>query len=248
MSRVEPPKENRARTLTRNYLEYLANCTVFASALVPLYKVSHPSEISQLVENWREDVSEAINDHETKLQQLQEMLHPKLNISETAISIAMWIAGISEDGLTYHIYDIDDIISEFAELDDYVVKEGIAELDDIGLVDCISPLSGNGAIRPQYPLFWAFDEPALGYRTIADATALGNAVLNQTNNSTSSEKLFLSTNWELRRFNPALAYLLTCVDERRRSQENQAKYPVRSFIVLDSDRGRIRRFVHHNEL
>lgn len=160
----------------------------------------------------------------------------------------MWIAGISKDGLTYHIYDVDDIISKFPELDDYIVKEGIAELEDIGLVECISPLSGNGAIRPRYPLFWAFDEPALGYQTVDDATALGEAVLNQTGNSISAETLLLSMNWDMRRFNPALAYLLNFVDERRRSQENQAKYPARSFIVLDSDRGRIRRFVQHNDL
>lgn len=247
MPRVEPPKENKAKSLARNYFEYLANCTVVGSALVPLYRVTHPSEISQMIEAWREDVSQAINDHETQIQKLEERLQPKLTISEGAISIAMWLASISEDGLTHHIYEVDDIISKFSDLKEYILKESVGELEDIGLIERLPVLSGNGAIRPTYSLFWAFDEPALGYRTVDDARALGEAVLGQTGHSISSDRLIQEMNWDLRRFNPALAYLLDYVDERRHSKENQAKYPTRSFFVFDSDRGRIRRFVQSNQ-
>lgn len=56
------------------------------------------------------------------------------------------------------------------------------------------------------------------------------------------EELHKETGWPLRRFNPAFAYLISQIEERRVLKGGTNEYPARGFYLNDQDRVELHRF------
>jgi hypothetical protein len=79
-----------------------------------------------------------------------------------------------------------------------------------------------------------------GTNPIEDAIGLIERVLEGPENIRASQ-LHVGSGLPLRRFNPALAFVLGHIDERRVSQVWDNDYPARSFLVVAEDRVALRR-------
>jgi len=55
-------------------------------------------------------------------------------------------------------------------------------------------------------------------------------------------ELHEATGWSLRRFNPAFAYMLSQIDDRRVLKGGTDEYPARGFFLTDGDRVDLSRF------
>ena len=58
---IEAPEPDKSKTATRAIAEALAQATPVTAGLARLYQYTHPSEFEQEVQQWRRDISDAVN-------------------------------------------------------------------------------------------------------------------------------------------------------------------------------------------
>ncbi len=242
MSEIQVPQGDPKRQLTRAVAEWLAGTNPVTGLLTSIYRVTHPSELDQMIDQWRKDISAKVIDNAAAIRRLEDLLRPRLQMSELAVAVGVWLARNSPDGLPHETTEVDDLASEFPDEAPSTVRESVTELEDMDFVKWSKALSGNGFVNPTYKLFFSFDGPALGYRTLDDAVTIAETVLSMEQGCITAESVEESLGWERRRFNPALAKVLTYIDPMRVSKEIQAEYPAKRFLLMDEDRFRIRRF------
>ncbi len=78
---IDTPEPDRSKTATRAIAEALAQLTPITAGLARLYQFTYPSEFEQQVQQWRKDISQAVNE-------ISQQLSPRLTISETSLEIA----------------------------------------------------------------------------------------------------------------------------------------------------------------
>jgi hypothetical protein len=87
-----------------------------------------------------------------------------------------------------------------------------------------------------------FDPEVTHTDPVADAAQLASLAL-QGNNQISVPQLHQQSGWEKRRFNPALAVMLSYVDNQHVSQTLQPDYPTTHFFLDATDRVELKRFI-----
>lgn len=206
---IQPPKENIDRTLWRAVAEAATQFTPVTAALARLYQTTHPSQFQKDVERWHEGASDAINDHETRLQTLEARHQPKFLMSAEASALAVWIAETSEYGLEDPI-GFDAIIAAFPYVPKRDLEDAAAELSAFGLA-ATSAAIGHPVriVRPLCPLFALFDPLVKGRSPQDDAATLAAKALELDNGSVPT--LMTALEWDVRRLNPAVMLMKSVI-------------------------------------
>ena len=168
----------------------------------------------------------------------------KLQIGELgplAVRIGLWTSARSEKGFDDFIRE-DDLMEAFpdANIDDLAFA--VAELAKDGYLTT-TPLISNRLPRmfTTTELFIAFDPHTVGSDPASDVVAIVELALAETN-TVGVEELHSATDWPLRRFNPAFAYMVTQIDDRRVLSSGTDDYPARGILLIDEDKVDLKRF------
>jgi hypothetical protein len=78
-------------------------------------------------------------------------------------------------------------------------------------------------------------DPALDVVTLVDMALVRT-------NTVAADELHKATGWSLRRFNPAFAYMVSQLDDRRVLKGGTNEYAARGFYLIDSDKVDLHRF------
>ena len=101
--------------------------------------------------------------------------------------------------------------------------------------------TGLPRMRATAELYITFDPLAVKTDPAADVVLLVDWALAR-QNMVSVAELHESSGWLLRRFNPALAYMLSQVEDRHVLKGGTSEYPARGFHLTDGDRVALSRF------
>jgi len=237
---IETPVENIPRALWRAAFEGAAGFTPVTSALARLYQVTYPTKFSEDLKAWREEVSNAANDHEARLAML-EARRPKLLLSAEAAALASWLAQVSPAGMDDPV-DCVTLVSAFPDATPRELQDAAAELEMYGLAT-VSRALGHPLrqIIPSYELYALFDPVVLGSSPQNDAVALARAALDL--DSGDARELEAHLGWPRRRFNPAFALVLTLVHQARIRQVIQPDYPRMGFLMAADERVRFKALI-----
>lgn len=241
-SMIKAPEEMPRWAAGRAIAEALAQATPATAFLARLYQFTHPSEMEQAVATWRDEVSDQLNNHEKIIQLLEHKIAPRLQISEIALELALWLSQNSESGLTDPV-QYETILSATNCKDKQAMAEACHELEHLGLLK-ISAAIGHPILRlrPTYELFWAFDPITIDTDPTADAAHIAQMMIDDADFG-NIPTLDSALQWSLRRLNPAIARLMLLVADGRTRKEIQNKYPTMGFLVNAEDRFHLKRFV-----
>jgi len=167
-----------------------------------------------------------------------------LGLSELAFRNCGWLADHSGRGLTDPI-DGSAMLPYFEGVPIQDLQDAIAELEIDGYVTTRSFAEELPHIIYGIDLFANFDPLTRGTDPTVDAAALGRIAL-ELGEWIGVRDLHGRTDWNLRRFNPALTILVSHVDDRRVSQSGDNEYPTHFFALLPADRVAIKRFVERH--
>lgn len=240
--RVHLPEENVPEGAIRAVLEALAQTNGLTAFAVRLLTFIDPPERERLLAEWQAEVTNAVNDHDEAIRRLEAKITPRLRVGKLAVAVAHWLTQESEDALRDPVM-FDDLVAAFPGVSKSVLEEACFELKYLDLVTCTDAMgSPIRAVRPQYDLFWSFDPIVHKTNPQTDAVELAKLVL-EDSKLESIHLLDERASWPRRRLNPAIAYLMQFVDDRRVSKEAQNEYPTRFFALTSEDRFKLRRFV-----
>lgn len=164
------------------------------------------------------------------------------NLSPLASQVGIWFAKHDPNGLAGSIGDDTALRAAFAGVEDRDFKDALAELETDGYLKLYHVLGPElPRINLTSELFADFDPIVLGTDPAMDAVDLIDRFLPATE-GISVEDLHKDTGWELRRFNPAMSYVLGYIGHGRISQGGSFDYQARSFFVIAEERVALRRF------
>lgn len=164
----------------------------------------------------------------------------ELGLSELAFRAGVWLAEHSEHGLLDPA-DGEAMLLQFEDAAAQDLEEAIAELELDGY---ITTQSFGGQLPCMFygaQLFSTFDPLTRGTDPARDAAALGRLALDL-GESIEARDLHGRTDWDLRRFNPALRILLSYVDNEGIGGGDD-EYQTHYFHLGPADRVAIKRFV-----
>jgi hypothetical protein len=158
-----------------------------------------------------------------------------------AIKIGLWISRESTHGYSDFIPE-DELIAAFPDASVDEVAFAVAELSTDDFINTTSFIANRLPRMTSNPnLFITFDPYALKTDPAIDVVTLVDMVLAK-KETAQAEELHRQTGWPLRRFNPAFAYLISQIDERRVLKGGTNEYPARGFYLVDQDRVELHRF------
>lgn len=165
-----------------------------------------------------------------------------LDLSPLARKFGSWVATRCQDGMCEHV-DEEEVIAAFEGTDYRDLAEAMAELEADGF-GSVSRFSGRRLplFRPGNDLYVTFDPIALGHEPMDDALLITEKVL-AGDDSVNVAQLHSELDWPRRRFNPAVAIVVSQIDDRRISKTLSGEYPTRSFHLLAEDRVALKRFI-----
>ncbi|MDZ4374941.1 MAG: hypothetical protein U1C74_26475 [Phenylobacterium sp.] len=236
---IAPPVENVDRAVWRAVLEAGAQFFPVTAALTRLYQTTHPSRFEQELVQWRMTISASANDHEARLQRLEETYHPHLALSDEAKALALWLAGHSTTGREDSV-DFDEIRAAFPETDKRTLQDAAAELKLSGLATIDAALGVPVlSVSPTFDLFALMDPIVTRTSPQSDAVEIARQALEL--DAGRIPEIAQRLDWTPRRVNPALALLLPLVSIR--SDEISPAYVTRWFAVGADERVKFRRLV-----
>lgn len=158
-----------------------------------------------------------------------------------AVRIGLWVSQESEKGFGDLISEA-ELIKAFPDASIDALSFAVAELSKD---DYLNTTSFIGSRLPRMTttlnLYIEFDPHAVKTDPAADVVALVDLALAKTNTA-GVEELYRETGWPLRRFNPAFAYLVSQIDDRRVLKGGTNDHPARGFFLMDGDRVDLHRF------
>jgi uncharacterized protein (DUF433 family) len=236
---IEAPKEDKKRAAVRTLVEALAQGNSITAGLAHLYRFTHPSQMERDLEVWRDQISDAVNDHERLLRAVESKLLPRSEVGPTALAIALWLTERLSDGLETPV-EFDEIQASFDGITKQDLEEACFELEYFGLVETEGALGREILdVTPTFNLFWTFDPTVMKTDPLADAQVLAMEMVEDAslgNVAQLDEKM----GWPRRRLNPALAHLMPLV--RVKSNVLQNRYPTSFFSIQSEDRFQLKRF------
>jgi hypothetical protein len=169
---------------------------------------------------------------------------PALKIGQLgvlAIRIGLWASEQSQKGFGDFISE-EDLTKAFPDSSIDDLAFAVAELAKDGYLRTSAVISKRiPRIRVAAELFITFDPHAVKTDPASDVVAIVDLALAK-NNTVGVEELHAATGWSLRRFNPAFAYMISQIDERRVLAGGTNDYPARGFFLTDEDRVDLKRF------
>lgn len=173
----------------------------------------------------------------------------KLDVSELAKKVGLWMAMQSEHGLENPPRG-SDAQTAFPEASERDLAKALAELESEGFVTLTR--TTNRAV-PYFSMtsdiYAVFDPIACNTDPHRDACTLIRRILdeakekNQTHLSVSARKLLEETGWTRRRLNPALSLMIAQVASGRVSKTIDREFAARSFIMMAEDELALERFL-----
>jgi hypothetical protein len=163
-------------------------------------------------------------------------------LGQLAISIGLWISAQSKEGFDEFVSE-DSLKEAFpdANIDDLAFA--VAELAKDGYLSTTPLLSSRiPRILTTMEFFIAFDPHAVKSDPASDVVTVIELVLSE-KKITSAEELHSATGWPLRHFNPAFAYMISLIDDKRILRGGVSDYPARGFLLVDEDKVELKRFV-----
>lgn len=183
------------------------------------------------------EISEA---EETVVEQEEEQIVGDL--SPLASRVGLWFSKNDPNGLPGGLGDDTAFLAAFSEVERRDLDDALAELEADGYISLYRTLGGElPRINLTAELFADFDPVATGTDPAADAAELVDRILPATQ-SIGVEELHQETGWSLRRFNPAICYVLGFIGDGRISRGGASDYPARAFFVTAEERVALRRF------
>lgn len=160
-----------------------------------------------------------------------------------AVRIGLWVSEQSEKGFDCFIPE-QDLTDAFPVSNIDELAFAIAELESDGFLKTTSFISKRLPRMFTTPdLFITFDPHTGKSNPETDVVALVDLALGKSATGTVGvEELHEASGFPLRRFNPAFAYLVSQIDERRVLQGGTDDYPARGFLMTDGDRVALQRF------
>ena len=162
-------------------------------------------------------------------------------LGSLAVQIGCWIAEQSQNGFGDFVSE--EALSQAfpdATLDD--LGFAVAELAKDGYLSATHVISKRlPRMRATADTYITFDPHTLKHDPAIDAAALVDLALAE-NNTVDVAKLHAASGWPRRRFNPAFAYMIAQIDDRRVLKGGTNAYPARGFLLLDEDRVDLKRF------
>jgi hypothetical protein len=240
--RVKLPEENVSAEAIRAVLEATAQLMPPVAFVATLLNFINPSEKERLLTEWRAEVTNAVNDHDAAIRRLEAKVTPRLKVSKLAVAVAYWLAKENKDGLR-HLFTFEDIVAAFAGVSKADLEEACFELKSLGLVSCTAAMGyAVRTVQPHYDLYWTFDPIVHKTNPQADAVELAKLML-EDSKLESIRLLDERSGWPRRRLNPAVAYVMQFVDDRRTRKSIQNEYPTLGFAMTSEDRFKLKRFV-----
>jgi len=162
-------------------------------------------------------------------------------LGKLAVRIALWSAERSEKGLDDFIAE-EELTKAFPDSSMDELAFAVAELAKDGYLRTTAVISKRiPRIRVAAELFITFDPRAVKTDPASDVVTIVDLALARSN-TVGVEELHAATGWSLRRFNPAFAYMVSQIDERRVLAGGTNDYPARGFFLMDEDRVDLKRF------
>jgi hypothetical protein len=238
---ISAPASDTNRAVLRAVLEAAAQFSAVTAALARIYETTHPTEFQRAIAQWRENVTDASNDHELRLASLEEIYRPRIRLSQIAQTFAAWLARTSIKGLTDPIA-FESVRTSFPDFSKQDAEDAISELKYYGLAEVGGALGAPiHIIRPTYMLFVLFDPIVMGTSPQNDAVEIARLVLES--GSGNAPELQRRLGWSKRRLNPALALIVPLISQGRVRQAIQPDYVTLGFAVSPDERFRLRRLV-----
>lgn len=158
-----------------------------------------------------------------------------------AVKIGLWIAKESTHGYSDFIPE-DELIAAFPDASIDELGFAVAELSTDDFINTTSFIAKRlPRMTSSASLYITFDPYALNTDPAVDVVALVDIALTK-KETIGVEELHKETGWPLRRFNPAFAYLISQIDDRRVLKGGTNEYPARGFYLTDMDRVELHRF------
>jgi hypothetical protein len=157
------------------------------------------------------------------------------------VQIGRWIAEQSQTGFGDSVSG-EALTQAFpdATLDD--LGFAVAELAKDGYLSTTAVISRRlPRMRATAETYITFDPHTLKHDPAVDVADLVDLALAETN-AVDVQKLHVASGWPLRRFNPAFAYIIAHLDDRRVLKGGTNDYPARGFFLMDGDRVDLKRF------
>jgi hypothetical protein len=240
MDQISPPGLDTRRAGTRAIVEAIMQAVPVTAGLSRLYQFTHPSQFEREVANWQVEISARVNEHIAVLAELAERLEGRLVISDLAVRLGMRLVETDEAALAS--------ASEFNTLQKLIpgeteaaIAEALHELEHQGLVKIHADLD-EMCIELLPGIYPTFDLVALGHDTIGDARCLAQMLIGNEKRFVIAV-LFADAGWAKRRFNPALAYLLTYFGKGQISYDLSAEYPADQVFIGSRERFLLKRFI-----
>jgi hypothetical protein len=162
-----------------------------------------------------------------------------------AVRIGLWVSEQSEKGFDNFIPE-EELIKAFPDANIDELAFAVAELANDGYIKTTSFISKRlPRMFTTTEFFIAFDPHTGKSNPAVDVVVLVDLTLAKTGTGSATigpEELHEATDWPLRRFNPAFAYLVSQIDDRRVLKGGADEYAARGFLMIDSDRVALHRF------
>ncbi|UPJ57014.1 hypothetical protein [Bradyrhizobium sp. 192] len=162
-------------------------------------------------------------------------------LGKLAVSIGLWVSERSKKGFDDFIAE-EDLRKAFPDstIDDLAFA--VAELAKDGYLRTSAVISKRiPRMRTTAELFITFDPHAVKTDPASDVVVIVDLALTKSD-TVGVEELHAATGWPLRRFNPAFAYMISQINERRVLGGGTNDYPARGFFLMDEDRVDLKRF------
>lgn len=230
-----------SRGLTKGVLGTIPFAGSMLSELADV-ALPNPSAIER--EHWENDVSHGVNAAHERLDELEGTRTSEETVSGLAAQMAKLLIEQCPDGNHHEWVDVPSLAIQL-ESDDAAVSDAIGELEIYGLVKTRSLINAPQRVRLTAAAYRQLDHQVMGWDTMEDARHVAGLVL-EMGGSVRTVDLHHSTGWEKRRFNPALAQVLTLVLDGPVSKTIEPDYPARFFYLSPADRARLRRFLNRS--
>lgn len=229
------PKRELARKL---FDATLSDIPIAGSKLAAIYSVTHRSHSEVLLDKWRNDITAAFN----ALEECVSELVPTITLSDDAASLGKWFSLNSEHG-NRASFEFGTIINAFPDATKLELEDACGELELDRLVRCGGGLGVKIVdVNLQTLLYEVFDPIAFESAIPrGDAAELARYVLLQ-NGTVSAEKAMSHFDWNIRRFNPAMAIICEFIGDGRKSSELHPELVCRYVMPSSSERVQMRRF------
>lgn len=165
----------------------------------------------------------------------------EIELSEYAMRLGRHIAHVSEKGLTDPI-EWKVVAERFTHDDRSHMVEAAFELKAVGFLrvsQAMGAVDSISSIRPEYDLYWIFDQEVFNYDTAADIVTLIDLILEDENRGAAAT-LHACLDWTHRRLNPAFARIVDEIPEGRVRSTLQPDYVTTGILMTPEDRVALR--------